>query len=232
MKTGLVGFGYWGKIINSKLQDNIINPPFDDVDWIFIATPPKTHYNIVKEYILKNKNIFCEKPLTLDYKSSKELIDLANEKKVHLYIDNLFTLRDEIKNIKKIKHLTNIEFIWLKKGPYKDTIFNDLLYHDLYLLIHLLGISNIDDINYIEKSNNILIFTFKYNNITVKINYNRDWDGQKTKIIKMDNNIIDLSIPQNDPLQESINMCLLNKADFEYNHYLSLETIKLLEIFL
>ena len=81
-------------------------------------------------------------------------------------------------------------------------------------------------------SNNILIFTFKYNNITVKINYNRDWDGQKTKIIKMDNNIIDLSIPQNDPLQESINMCLLNKADFEYNHYLSLETIKLLEIFL
>mgnify|MGYP003347582018 FL=1 len=102
----------------------------------------------------------------------------------------------------------------------------------MYLLIHLLGISNIDDINYIEKSNNILIFTFKYNNITVKINYNRDWDGQKTKIIKMDNNIIDLSIPQNDPLQESINMCLLNKADFEYNHYLSLETIKLLEIFL
>jgi predicted dehydrogenase len=231
MKTGLIGYGYWGKIINSKLKNNIINPPFDNVDWVFVATPPKTHYNIVKEYILKNKNVFCEKPLTLDYKSSKELIDLANEKKVHLYIDNLFILRDEIKKL-KLKPLNNIEFTWLKKGPYNDTLVNDLLYHDLYLLIHLLGIGKITNVHYIEKSNNILIFTFNYNNIEVKINYNRDWNSEKTKIIKVDNNIIDLSTPINDPLQESIDMCLLSNIDFEYNHHLSLETIKLLELFL
>jgi hypothetical protein len=232
MKTGLIGYGYWGKIINSKLKNNTINLPFDDVEWVFVATPPKTHYDIVKEYILKKKNIFCEKPLTLDYKSSKELIDLANEKKVHLYIDNLFILREEIKNL-KLKPLNNIEFTWLKKGPYKDTLINDLLYHDLYLLIHLLGTGKVTNIHYIEKSNNVLIFTFNYNNIKIKINYNRDWNNKKTKIIKIDNNIIDLSIPQNDPLQESIDMCLnKNNIDFEYNHYLSLETIKLLELFL
>jgi len=232
MKTGLIGYGYWGKIIDSKLKNNTIVSPFDDVDWIFVATPPKTHYDIVKEYILKNKNVFCEKPLTLDYKSSKELIDLANEKKVHLYIDNLFILRDEIKKL-KLKSLNNIEFIWLKKGPYNDTLVNDLLYHDLYLLIHLLGVGKITNVHYIEKSDNILIFTFNYNNIKIKINYNRDWSDKKTKIIKIDNNIIDLSVPQNDPLQESIDMCLnKNNIDFEYNHYLSLETIKLLELFL
>jgi hypothetical protein len=231
MKTGLIGYGYWGKIINSKLENNIINPPFDDVDWIFIATPPQTHYNIVKEYIEKNKNIFCEKPLTLDYNSSKELIELANEKKVKLYIDNLFILRNEIKKL-KLKPLDSIEFIWLKKGPYNDTLVNDLLYHDLYLLIHLLGIGKIDNIYYIERSNNLLVLTFNYNNIKIKINYNRDWNDKKTKIIKIDNNVVDLSNPQNDPLQESIDMCLLNNIDFEYNHYLSLETIKLLELFL
>jgi hypothetical protein len=233
MKTGLIGYGYWGKIIDSKLKNNTINPPFEDVDWIFIATPPKTHYNIVKEYILKNKNVFCEKPLTLDYKSSKELIKLANEKKVKLYIDNLFILRNEIKNL-KLKPLNDIEFTWLKKGPYKDTLVNDLLYHDLYILIHLLGEGKITNINYIKESSNILIFTFNYNNINIKINYNRDWEDKKTKTIKIDNNIIDLSTPQNDPLQESINECLssVNSIDFKYNHYLSLETIKLLELFL
>jgi predicted dehydrogenase len=184
MKTGLIGYGYWGKIINSKLKNNIINPSFNDIDWIFVATPPKTHYDIVKEYILKNKNIFCEKPLTLDYKSSKELIDLANERKIHLYIDNLFILRDEIKNL-KLKPLNSIEFTWLKKGPCKDTLINDLLYHDLYLLIHLLGVSKIVNVHYIEKSNDILIFTFNYNNIEIKINYNRNWDKEKIKIINV-----------------------------------------------
>ena len=55
MKTGLIGYGYWGKIIDSKLENNILSPPFDSVDWMFIATPPNTHYDLVKEYILKQK---------------------------------------------------------------------------------------------------------------------------------------------------------------------------------
>ena len=231
MKTGLVGYGYWGKIIDSKLTDNKIIPSLDDVEWVFIATPPKTHYNIVKEYINKNKNIFCEKPLTLDYNSSLELINLAKEKNVCLYIDNLFLLRNEIKNI-NISSISNIEFTWLKKGPYKDTLINDLLYHDLYLLIHLARLQQISNIHYIENSFNKLFVTFNYGNIKVKINYNREWDGNKTKLININNKTIDLSNPTNDPLQESIDLCFSQNVDFEYNHYLSLETVKLLELFL
>jgi predicted dehydrogenase len=227
----LVGYGYWGKIIDSKLTNNKITPPLDDVEWVFVATPPKTHYDIVKEYLQKNKNVFCEKPLTLDYNSSLELINLAKEKNVCLYVDNLFLLRNEIKNI-NIPFINNVEFTWLKKGPYKDTLLNDLLYHDLYLLIHLAGLQHINNIYYIENTINKLIITFNYGHIKVKINYNRDWEGNKTKLINIDGNIIDLSIPNNDPLQESINLCFLQDMDFEYNHYLSLETIKLLELFL
>jgi hypothetical protein len=231
MKTGLIGYGYWGKIIDSKLTNNKIIPPLDDAEWIFVATPPKTHYNIVKEYLQKNKNVFCEKPLTLDYNSSLELIDLAKEKNVCLYIDNLFLLRNEIKNI-NIQPINDIEFTWLKKGPYKDTLINDLLYHDLYLLIHLAGLQQISNIYYIENSPNKLFIKFNYGNLKVKVNYDREWDGDKTKLINIDNKIIDLSNPTNDPLQESIDLCFLQDIDFEYNHYLSLETIKLLELFL
>jgi predicted dehydrogenase len=231
MKTGLIGYGYWGKIIHSKLKNNTLVPPFDDVDWMFVSTPPDTHYDLVKGYILKNKNVFCEKPLTLDYNSSLELINLAKEKNVCLYIDNLFLLRDEIKNI-NIQSINNIEFTWLKKGPYKDTLINDLLYHDLYLLIHLAGFQQISNIHYIEDSPNKLFITFNYGDIKVRVNYSREWEGDKVKLINVDNNIIDLSNPTNDPLQESIDLCFSQDIDFEYNHYLSLETIKLLELFL
>lgn len=230
MKTGLVGYGYWGKIIHSKLKNNVLTPPFNDVDWMFISTPPNTHYDLTKEYILKNKNVFCEKPLTLDYNSSLELIELAKSKNVKLYIDNIFLFRDEIKNINVIP-FKKIEFIWLKQGPYKYDLISDLLYHDLYLLISLAGVHKIENIYYIEKTNNKLKITFNYKDIDVEINYNREWDKEKTKLIKTEHQIINLSTPKNDPLKESIDACFLNKIDLDYNHSLSLETIKLLELF-
>jgi hypothetical protein len=231
MKTGLIGYGYWGKIIDSKLNNNTINSIPDDAEWVFIATPPPTHYHIVKEYLQKEKNVFCEKPLTLDYNSSLELINLAKEKNVCLYVDNIFLLRDEIKNI-NLPSINNIEFTWLKEGPYKDTLKNDLLYHDLYLLIHLAGIHSVNNLYYIKNTTNELIATFNYGKIKVKINYNRNYKEKKKKLICINNNVIDLSNPSNDPLQESINMCFLKNIDFKYNHYLSLETVKLLELFL
>ena len=190
MKTGLIGHGYWGKIINSKLINNTINSIPEDAEWIFVATPPPTHYDIVKECLQKGKNIFCEKPLTLNYNSSLELINLAKEKNTCLYIDNIFLLRDEIKNI-NIPLANNIEFIWLKKGPYNDTLVNDLLYHDLYVLIHLIGVYQISNIHYVKNTTNKLIITFDYGNIKVKINYNRNYRGKKKKLICIDNNTID-----------------------------------------
>jgi predicted dehydrogenase len=231
MRTGLIGHGYWGKIISSKLKNNILSPPFDDVDWMFISTPPSTHYNLVKEYILKNKNVFCEKPLTLDYDSSLELIELARIKNIKLYIDNIFLFRDEIKNINIIPS-NQIEFIWLKQGPYKNDLISDLLYHDLYLLIHLVGLNKIENINKIENTDNKLKLNFKYGNINVSIEYNREWDNKKTKLIKTEHQTIDLSFPKNDPLEESIKACFSDDILYDYNHYLSLETIKLLKLFL
>jgi len=230
MKTGLVGKGYWGNIILSKLDNCSLIPPFKEAEWIFIATPPKNHYEYVKEYILKGKNIFCEKPLTLDYLSAKELIELSKEKNVKLYINNLFLFRDEFKSI-NYTNFNKIESVWLKEGPFKDTLFNDLLYHDLYMFISLMGVQKITNINYYQNTSNILSLDFMYGNTKIKINYNREWKGNKTKILKFEDQIIDFSYPKNDPLKEVINLCFQNKIDFNQNHTLSLETIKLLNIF-
>lgn len=231
MKCGLIGYGYWGKILYKKLNDCIIQPPYDDVDWIFVATPPNTHYNIVKEYLNKGKHVFCEKPLCLNINDTLELIELSNKVNKKLYIDNIFLLRNEIKSLKfNIKH--NLEFIWYKSGPNKDTIINDLLYHDLYLLIHFLGVHSIDNIKIFKNNYDELQLEFLYNQILIKVDYNRKYEGTKTKIIKFDDKVLDLSISTNDPLQESIQLCFENKIDYSYNHNITLQTTKLLENFL
>ena len=89
-KIGIIGKGYWGKILEKNLYD-ISNikfivdsktdyiPLLKGIDWIFVATPDQTHYNIVKKCLEQNVNVFCEKPLTLTYKESKSLYKLANK---------------------------------------------------------------------------------------------------------------------------------------------------------
>jgi len=60
-----------------------------NIDWIFIATPDKTHFKLVKKFLLKKINVFCEKPLTLKFKQSIELFKIAKKNKVKLYVDDI-----------------------------------------------------------------------------------------------------------------------------------------------
>ena len=88
-KVGLIGVGKWGSILKKKLKKNSnllfsanskanYNSKLKSVDWVFIATPDKTHFQIAKK-IIKKINIFCEKPLTLNHKKSKFLFNLSKK---------------------------------------------------------------------------------------------------------------------------------------------------------
>jgi len=163
MRVGLIGKGYWGKILLSKLEkisdvkfvygskDDYITK-LNSVDWIFIATPNDTHYNIVKNCIKKGKNVFCEKPLTPTYNQSKELFDLAKDYKTKLYVNDVFNYRDETINLYQILNKKDkINVVWEKES---NNEFFDMLYHDLYLLYPLLNENitinwpNINNINF------------------------------------------------------------------------------------
>ena len=146
IKTGLIGHGYWGKKIEHKLlqlselqfiQTSVTYNPkiFSSVDWVFIATPADTHSAIVKDCIGKGVNIFVEKPFCSSSLEAQELLLLANEKKTILYVDNIFLSRSELVNVKNLQYKT-IKFHWHKNGPFNDNLINDLLYHDLYILIN------------------------------------------------------------------------------------------------
>lgn len=239
MKTLLIGNGYWGSIVQSKLKvqtdliytanskdniDDILNQ--FDIDYVFVCTPTESHYEIVKKCIQKQKNVFCEKPFTGDYNKAKELYDLSKKNNVNLFIDNIFLYRNEFINIQNIK-FRNIKFIWKKfENLFKENLLNTLLYHDLYLLLKL---SNYDwEINFCNITEDKLSLSLFNKNLSSEFQYDRNYLGEKEKKIFIDNDIIDFSIPNNDPLSEIIDKLKKNDINFNENKKITLNTIKLL----
>ena len=239
IKTGLIGYGYWGKIIESKLDSlsdkifiqtskNYDPSKFSEVDWIFIATPFKTHYDIAKDCIQKQKNVFIEKPFCATVSQGEELISLAKQNNVSLCIDNVFLLRNELAYIKD-QTISSIKFYWHKNGPFNDNLVNDLLYHDLYILTESVGYKKVSNINVSVNEKDILAFSVLYGDIKVDIDYNRISPGEKTKIIYIDGLPIDFSTTNEDPLKLFIDNCINSKMDFEANHTLNLHVTALMK---
>jgi predicted dehydrogenase len=60
----------------------------NDIDLVYIATPPFLHFEISKEALLAGKHVICEKPAALKTSEAQELKILASRLKL-LYVVNL-----------------------------------------------------------------------------------------------------------------------------------------------
>lgn len=74
----------------------------EKLDAIALAVTPNTQYQIAKVAIKKGLHIFAEKPLAVTSQQAKELLSLAEEKKITHIIDFIFP---EIEAWKKVKQL-------------------------------------------------------------------------------------------------------------------------------
>ena len=100
---GLVGVGYWGKILLEKFQqlnyEVHINDSRSDqlsfpkeVSWVFIATPPKTHYKIAYGLLEQGINVFIEKPPCYSYEDYATLLQLSKNNNCKLYVTAVHSL--------------------------------------------------------------------------------------------------------------------------------------------
>jgi hypothetical protein len=235
MKCGLIGKGYWGSILKFKIEsfynlsfhkgsDIIYTNIPNDMDWIFICTPTNTHYDVVKSSLLHTKNIFCEKPFTGNYELAQSLLKLAHEKNINIFIDNTFLYRNEIKLL--TPNCKIIKFVWNKSENIVDNIFNSLLYHDLYLLINLTGMTDwkIEFCKFDKFTLNLII---KNSLFKVHFEYNRSMN-YKEKFIFIDDKKIDFSTPKNDALTDLLLDIKYDKLNFLNNNELTLKTLLLL----
>lgn len=244
----IIGKWYWANIIASKLESydvSFFDPRQQSVttlserDTIIIASPASSHYQIVKNIILNSavKKIFCEKPFVIHHKEALELYALAEDNDVSIYIDDVFCFKNEyikIKNTFSISDIQSIDISWKKYWDFKDNIFSDLVYHDIYLLYDLLGDTDITLEKITHQNKDTITFSILYWDILVNFHYDRTLKDLKEKTISLTlkddiNHAYNLSENTNDPLWEIVYNFLEWKSDLKYNKELTLFTTQNIE---
>ena len=128
--------------------DDITNN--DQIMGILICTPTDTHVDLIKRFLYTKKAVFCEKPLDLNLRKVKKLVQLVSESKSQVMLG--FNRRFDPHFAKLKAHLTKkeigvIEQITItSRDPNPPTIeyikqsggiFKDMAIHDLDMAVFL-----------------------------------------------------------------------------------------------
>ncbi len=147
------------KISNSKMyysyKQMIEN---NDLDGVIVATPASTHFNIIEDIIKIKSNIYilCEKPLFNNLYHFQLINEISNEYNFNLnknlMVGHTYIFNEAIQYIKKCinnNDLGNIYYIASQrtgKPPIREdaNALYDLSYHDLYTILYVLSIENLN----------------------------------------------------------------------------------------
>tara|TARA_R110002167_G_scaffold91897_3_gene247072 strand:- start:15456 stop:17189 length:1734 start_codon:yes stop_codon:yes gene_type:complete len=228
IKVGIVGCGYWGKILNKKLtkfcdikwvcnsQDKWWHQ--EKTDWVIISSPNEFHYEQVKYFLERGINVFCEKPGTLCSKSLKELIQISENNKLHFYIDDVLIYENII---------PQNNFIYKKWGNLSSSnIIDRMAYHHFYLIYDVieektLPSGNPTKINIIKNLSNHKIFELEFGDLKYNFEYDFNWHKPKIHNIKPQYN--------GDALEKMLTHVLHGQADFNLNLQRSLFATRISE---
>ena len=89
---------YGGKIFDS--YTNLIES--DKIDAVYLPLPPALHFKWAKLALQSGKHVLIEKPATISYNNSKELISLAIENKLAIHENYMFAFHSQINAINNI----------------------------------------------------------------------------------------------------------------------------------
>ncbi len=165
---GIVGFGYWGKIIFRNLRQlgysNITICETKEIEWVevgekhtqiydykelncesvFVVVPVENHYKVCKHFLERGIDVFCEKPLDTNLENCLELYKIAEKHNCNLFVDWIFVYNPAVSQIKKLiqKFGKPISIIAnrMNFGPVRNDVNArwDLASHDVSIACHLL----------------------------------------------------------------------------------------------
>lgn len=117
----------------------------NDVDAVVVATPPKTHYSIAIAALSANKNVFIEKPMTINVNEAEDILNHAKTMDKILMVGHIFLYVPEVIKIKEIidsGELGDVVYIHasrLNLGKFqKANVIADLAPHDISIFNYLL----------------------------------------------------------------------------------------------
>ena len=117
-----------------------------DIDSVFISTPPETHYEIAMASLMAQKNVFIEKPMTLDVDEAEAIFQRAKDMRKILMVGHIFLYVPEVLKVKEIidsGELGDVVYIHasrLNLGKFqKSNVVADLAPHDISIFNYLIG---------------------------------------------------------------------------------------------
>ena len=127
-----------------KEFEAVLNDP--DVEAVAIATPPHTHYQLVRQALEAGKHVLVEKPLATEVSDAEDLIEVARRHDAVLMPGHTFVYSPAVQKVQELireEVLGDIYFITSSRmnlGKYqKSGVICDLAPHDLSILMHWLG---------------------------------------------------------------------------------------------
>ena len=162
---------------NIVIYNNLRSSFQANPDGYIVSTPSETHFEIGIE-IIKNKiPLLIEKPLTLNYNSSKEIVDLAKKNNVNLMIGHVLLFHPAINKIKELidnNSLGDLKYLYsnrLNLGVVRsnENVFWSLASHDISVLEYLTNLDpieiNLFNQSFLQKNiSDMTIANFKYEN--------------------------------------------------------------------
>lgn len=229
INLGLIGGGYWGKnLIRDFYKINVLHTICDinkdtlneyeklyegvntttnwdnilsntNINSVCIALPAELHYKFAKQALEANKDVYIEKPITLNISEAEDLINIANRKNKILMVGHLLHYHPYIEKMKeiinsgKLGKIKNIVANRLSLGIFRkeENVLWSFAPHDISVILNLCNdelpnsvlCSGMDHINkgIHDVTNSILKYNDKYVNINV--NWLNPYKEQKMSII-------------------------------------------------
>jgi predicted dehydrogenase len=122
---------------------------FDDksVDAVVIASPTRTHSDLVRRALSSGKHVLVEKPLTTSVRDGAELCELAEQRGLRLMVGHIFLYNDGVRRVRQLldeKALGLVYYISMVRtnlGPIRMDVNAawDLASHDVSIANYWLG---------------------------------------------------------------------------------------------
>jgi UDP-2-acetamido-3-amino-2,3-dideoxy-glucuronate N-acetyltransferase len=139
-----VAQSYPGVLTCDRFKAVLDNP---EIAGVAIATPAASHYQIAKEALLAGKDVFVEKPLSLEVAEGRELVRLAEQKHKVLMVGHILQYHPAIRKLKALidsGELGNIQYLYsnrlnIGKIRNEENILWSFAPHDISVILLLLG---------------------------------------------------------------------------------------------
>ncbi len=118
-----------------------------EVMGVVIATPAETHFDLARQALLANKDVFVEKPLALTYEQGAYLVELAEQRQRILMVGHVLEYHPAVTRLYELVHsgiLGKIRYIYsnrlsLGKIRREENILWSFAPHDIAVILRLMG---------------------------------------------------------------------------------------------